>query len=49
MPETQEKISLSWHLTEKEKNFLKEAPLNTENRKSLSRLTTALPVTINKP
>lgn len=49
MPETQEKISLSWHLTEKEKNFLKAAPLNSENRASLNKLTTILPVIVNRP
>jgi hypothetical protein len=42
MPEMEEKISLSWHLTEKEKNFLSAAPLNTENRKSLNALMTLL-------
>jgi hypothetical protein len=49
MPETQEKISLSWHLTEKEKNFLKDAPLNTENREALNKLTTILPVKVYRP
>jgi hypothetical protein len=49
MPETQEKISLSWHLTEKEKNFLKDAPLNIENREALNKLTTILPVKVNRP
>lgn len=38
MPETEEKISLSWHLTEKEKNFIKNAVTNPENTASLKKL-----------
>lgn len=38
MPETEDRVSLSWHLTEKEKKYLREAALNNENRKSLDRL-----------
>ncbi|MFI5219775.1 MAG: patatin-like phospholipase family protein [Bacteroidia bacterium] len=38
MPETEEKISLSWHLTEKEKNFIKNAVTNSENKKSLEKI-----------
>ena len=48
MPETDEKVSLSWHLTEKEKNFLKAAALNPENRNSLELLKELLPPGINK-
>ncbi|MEO5570342.1 MAG: hypothetical protein ABIT08_07255 [Bacteroidia bacterium] len=38
LPETDEKISLSWHLTEKEKNFIKIVTLNDENKKSLEKV-----------
>lgn len=38
MPQTDDKVSLSWHLTEKEKKLLSEAALNMENRQSLRRL-----------
>jgi hypothetical protein len=38
MPETDEKISLSWHLTEKEKNFIKTVPSSNENKKSLEKI-----------
>jgi hypothetical protein len=38
MPETDEKISLSWHLTEKEKNFIKTVSTNEENKKSLEKI-----------
>lgn len=45
MPETEDRVSLSWHLTEKEKLFLKDAALTPENRKSLERLKVLLPLT----
>ncbi|MEP7265575.1 MAG: patatin-like phospholipase family protein, partial [Bacteroidota bacterium] len=35
VPETKERVSLSWHLTEREKIFLKEAAWNEENKASL--------------
>jgi len=38
MPETQERVSLSWHLTEKEKKSLKLAALNKQNRSSLEKI-----------
>lgn len=38
MPETEDKISLSWHLTEKEKNFIKWAVTNEQNKKSLEKI-----------
>jgi len=44
MPETDEKISLSWHLTEKEKNFINWAAANVENKKSLEKLKNLLSV-----
>ncbi|CAN5479019.1 hypothetical protein BH11BAC2_BH11BAC2_21190 [soil metagenome] len=47
MPETDEKISLSWHLTEREKKFLKGAALNPENRKALEKLKRVLPPEFN--
>lgn len=47
MPESDQRISLSWHLTEREKNYLKDAALNTENRASLERLKQLLPSGIN--
>lgn len=43
MPESDDRVSLSWHLTEKEKYFLREATLNPENRNSLHRLLQILP------
>ncbi|MFN8153578.1 MAG: patatin-like phospholipase family protein [Bacteroidia bacterium] len=48
MPETEDRVSLSWHLTEKEKNFLKQAALNPENRRSLEELLRVLPP-VNTP
>jgi hypothetical protein len=38
MPETDEKISLSWHLTEKEKHFIKTAAYSDENKRSLLKI-----------
>jgi len=49
MPETDDRVSLSWHLTEKEKYFLREAALNPENKKMLDNLIRLLPPVINKP
>jgi hypothetical protein len=43
MPEMEDKISLSWHLTEKEKKFLKSAPLNQQNYVAISRLQELVP------
>ena len=48
MPETEDRVALSWHLTEKEKNFLKQAALNPENRRSLEELLRVLPP-VNTP
>ncbi len=45
MPEMEDKISLSWHLTGKEKMFLKSAPLNKQNSESLNRLKELIPPT----
>jgi hypothetical protein len=47
MPESDERISLSWHLTEREKNYLKAAALNIENQNSLNRLKRLMPPEIN--
>lgn len=49
MPESEEKISLSWHLTEREKEFLSTVALNPENRGALQRLTELMPPQINTP
>jgi len=48
MPDSEDKISLSWHLTQKEKRFVKEAALNNENQEALERLLRILPPSINK-
>lgn len=37
LPQMDEKIALSWHLTEKEKQFLKYAVFTPENQESLKR------------
>lgn len=42
IPEMDEKISLSWHLTEKEKQFIMNSVLNTSNVRSLSKLASVL-------
>ncbi len=49
MPETQEHVSLSWHLTEKEKKLLKSASENKENKQALEELKSALKTEINNP
>lgn len=39
LPQMEDKIALSWHLTEKEKKFLREAAHNPEeNKKSLQQI-----------
>jgi hypothetical protein len=38
MPETAERASLSWHLTEREKHFLDKAAMSPENKTELERL-----------
>jgi hypothetical protein len=43
LPETKERVSLSWHLTEREKIFLREAAWSEDNRKSLEALKQLLP------
>lgn len=43
MPETKDRVSLSWHLTETEKLFLKRAPWNEGNTKAFKRLLNLLP------
>jgi hypothetical protein len=43
MPETEDRVSLSWHLTEIEKQFLKQAALNPENKRSLDELLQLIP------
>jgi hypothetical protein len=47
MPESETKISLSWHLTQREKNYLKSASLNEENKVSLEKLKRLMPPEIN--
>lgn len=47
MPESDTRISLSWHLTEREKNYLKEAALNAENQHSLERLKKLMQPAVN--
>ncbi len=42
MPETEERVSLSWHLTEKEKKLIKAASVNSENKQALEDLKTIL-------
>lgn len=42
LPQMDEKIALSWHLTEKEKQFLKNAVFTPENKESLKRAGTLL-------
>ena len=49
LPETKERVSLSWHLTEKEKLFLKEASWNDDNGKALKQLMELLPPGNNNP
>lgn len=49
IPESDDRISLSWHLTETEKKFLKNAALNPENRAALQRLKEILPTAITRP
>jgi hypothetical protein len=43
VPETKERVSLSWHLTEREKIFLREAAWSEENQKSLHELMEIMP------
>lgn len=43
MPESDRKVSISWHLTEKEKAFLKSGSSNHENMASLNRLIRSIP------
>jgi hypothetical protein len=43
MPESDRKVSISWHLTEKEKAFVKSGSSNPENKASLQRLLKAIP------
>jgi hypothetical protein len=43
MPEMKERITLSWHLTEKEKKIVKGAALNLQNRTSLESLKKIIP------
>jgi hypothetical protein len=38
LPQLDEKIALSWHLTEKEKKFLRDAIYTSDNKKSLERM-----------
>jgi len=42
MPETKDKVSLNWHLTEKEKYLLRNGVYSSENQKELLRLKTIL-------
>jgi hypothetical protein len=48
IPESDDRISLSWHLTETEKKFLKNAALNPENRAALQHLKNILPTAITR-
>jgi hypothetical protein len=48
MPQTEDRVSLSWHLTEKEKKFLKLATLSRDNKKSLEKLLQLIPP-VNTP
>ena len=48
MPETEDRVSLSWHLTEIEKQYLKQAALNPENKRSLDDLLQLIPP-VNTP
>lgn len=43
VPESQSKVSLSWHLTEKEKNYLKDAVESSANKTALEKLKVLLP------
>lgn len=43
VPESQSKVSLSWHLTEKEKNYLKNAVKSPDNQAALQKLITLIP------
>lgn len=49
MPETEERVSLSWHLTEKEKHFLKNASLNPANRDALEKIKSLIPAKVSNP
>ena len=49
MPETEDRVSLSWHLTEKEKHFLRDAALNSENKKMLDKLIQLMPPVVSRP
>ena len=42
LPESQSRVSLSWHLTEKEKNYLKDAVESPANEVALQKLKTLL-------
>ncbi len=44
LPQTEEKIALSWHLTKKEKKFLKDAAFTKENQNNMNRLDSVLAV-----
>lgn len=48
IPETKDRVSLSWHLTEKEKKFLEDAALNKQNRASLERLSKLVAPSVRK-
>jgi len=48
VPESQSRVSLSWHLTEKEKNYLKAAVKSPDNQAALQKLKTLLPVVSTK-
>ena len=43
LPETKDRVSLSWHLTETEKLYLKHAPWNADNTKALNKLMQLIP------
>jgi len=49
MPETEERISLSWHLTEKEKELIKAASVNSENHQAIEELKSILKSEVNIP
>lgn len=42
MPEMEDKISLSWHLTRREKNFIKDVATNYQNTQALRKLESLL-------
>ncbi len=48
VPETKERVSLSWHLTETEKLFLTHASWNEDNQQSLQKLIRLLPPVTNQ-